>query len=132
MSVSDPIADMLTKIRNASLAKFEKVDIPASKLKVEIVKILKNEGFIKTFKKVSQDGSNQIRIYLKYDEGNKGVIHGLERVSKPGRRVYTGYKGMPRVFNGYGTLIVTTSQGVITGKKAAEKKLGGELICSVW
>ena len=132
MSVSDPIADMLTKIRNASLAKFEKVDIPASKLKVEIVKILKNEGFIKTFKKVAQDGSNQIRIYLKYDEGNTGVIHGLERVSKPGRRVYTGYKEMPRIFNGYGTLIVTTSQGVITGKKAAEKKLGGELICSVW
>jgi small subunit ribosomal protein S8 len=132
MSVSDPIADMLTKIRNASLAKFEKVDIPASKLKVEIVKILKNEGFIKTFKKVAQDGSNQIRIYLKYDDGNKAVIHGLERMSKPGRRVYTGYKEMPRIFNGYGTLIVTTSQGVITGKKAAEKKLGGELICSVW
>jgi small subunit ribosomal protein S8 len=132
MSVSDPIADMLTKIRNASLAKFEKVDIPASKLKVEIVKILKNEGFVKTFKKVLQDGSNQIRIYLKYDDLNKSVIHGLQRVSKPGRRVYTGYKEMPRVFNGYGTLIVTTSQGVITGKKAAEKKLGGELICSVW
>ena len=132
MSVTDPIADMLTKIRNASLAKFEKVDIPASKLKVEIVKILKNEGFIKTFKKVAQDSSNQIRIYLKYDDGNKSVIHGLQRVSKPGRRVYTGYKEMPRVFNGYGTLIVTTSQGVITGKKAAEKKLGGELICSVW
>jgi small subunit ribosomal protein S8 len=132
MSCSDPIADMLTKIRNASLAKFEKVDIPASKLKVEIVKILKNEGFIKTFKKVAQDGSNQIRIYLKYDDGNKAIIHGLERMSKPGRRVYTGYKEMPRIFNGYGTLIVTTSQGVITGKKAAEKKLGGELICSVW
>jgi small subunit ribosomal protein S8 len=123
---------MLTKIRNASLAKFEKVDIPASKLKVEIVKILKNEGFIKTFEKVAQDGSNQIRIYLKYDDGNKAVIHGLQRMSKPGRRVYTGYKEMPRIFNGYGTLIVTTSQGVITGKKAAEKKLGGELICSVW
>lgn len=132
MSCSDPIADMLTKIRNASLAKFEKVDIPASKLKVEIVKILKNEGFIKTFKKVAQDGSNQIRIYLKYDDGDKAVIHGLQRMSKPGRRVYTGYKEMPRIFNGYGTLIVTTSQGVITGKKAAEKKLGGELICSVW
>ncbi len=132
MSCSDPIADMLTKIRNASLAKFEKVDIPASKLKVEIVKILKNEGFIKTFKKVAQDGSNQIRIYLKYDDGNKAVIHGLERMSKPGRRVYTGYKEMPRIFNGYGTLTETTSQGVITGKKAAEKKVGGELICSVW
>jgi len=132
MSVSDPISDMLTKIRNASLAKFEKVDIPASKLKVEIVKILKNEGFIKTFKKVSQDGRNQIRIYLKYDQGNQSVIHGLERMSRPGRRLYTGYQEMPRIFNGYGTLIVTTSQGVITGRKATEKKLGGELICSVW
>jgi small subunit ribosomal protein S8 len=132
MSVSDPIADMLTKIRNASVAKFEKVDIPASKLKVEIVKILKNEGYIKTFKKVSQDGRNQIRIYLKYDQGNQSVIHGLERMSRPGRRVYTSYKRMPRIFNGYGTLIVTTSNGVITGRKASEKKLGGEILCSVW
>jgi small subunit ribosomal protein S8 len=132
MSVTDPIADMLTKIRNASLAKFEKVDIPASKLKVEIVKILKNEGYIKTFKKVSQDGKNQIRIYLKYDQTNQPVIHGLERMSKPGRRVYTSYKQMPRIFNGYGTLIVTTSHGVITGRKATEKKVGGEILCSVW
>jgi small subunit ribosomal protein S8 len=132
MSVTDPIADMLTKIRNASLAKFEKVDIPASKLKVEIVKILKNEGYIKTFKKVSQDGRNQIRIYLKYDQANQPVIHGLERMSRPGRRVYTSYKQMPRIFNGYGTLIVTTSHGVITGRKASEKKVGGEILCSVW
>jgi small subunit ribosomal protein S8 len=132
MSVTDPIADMLTKIRNASMAKFEKVDIPASKLKVEIVKILKNEGFIKTFKKISQDGKNQIRIFLKYDDLNSPVLHGLQRLSKPGRRVYTSYKSMPRVFNGYGTLIVTTSRGVITGRKAAEQKIGGELICSVW
>ena len=132
MSVSDPIADMLTKIRNASLAKYEKVDIPSSKLKVEIVKILKNEGFIKTFKKITQDGRNQIRVFLKYDEESDPVLHGLQRLSKPGRRVYTSYKTMPRVFNGYGTLIVTTSRGVITGKKATEQKLGGELICSVW
>jgi small subunit ribosomal protein S8 len=132
MSVTDPIADMLTKIRNASLARFEKVDIPSSKLKVEIVKILKNEGFIKTFKKISQDGKNQIRIFLKYDEQNIPVLHGLQRLSKPGRRVYTSYKSMPRVFNGYGTLIVTTSRGVTTGRKATEQRIGGELICSVW
>jgi small subunit ribosomal protein S8 len=132
MSVTDPISDMLTKIRNASLAKFEKVDIPASKLKVEIVKILKNEGYIKTFKKVAQDGRNQIRIYLKYDQANRPVIHGLERMSRPGRRLYTGYQEMPRIFNGYGTLIVTTSQGVITGRKATEQKVGGEILCSVW
>lgn len=132
MSVSDPIADMLTKIRNASLARHEKVDIPTSKLKLEIVKILKIEGFIKNFKKIQADGSNVIRIFLKYDDANDPILHGLEKVSKPGRRVYTGYKEMPRVFNGYGTLIVSTSEGVTTGRKAVEKKVGGELICTVW
>lgn len=132
MSVSDPIADMLTKIRNASLARHEKVDIPTSKLKLEIVKILKIEGFIKNFKKIQADGSNVIRVFLKYDDANDPILHGLEKVSKPGRRVYTGYKEMPRVFNGYGTLIVSTSEGVTTGKKAVEKKVGGELICTVW
>ena len=132
MSVSDPVADMLTKIRNAGMAKHEKVDIPTSKLKLEIVKILKTEGYIKNFKKVSQEGINTIRVFLKYDDGSGPVIHGLEKVSKPGRRVYAGYKNMPRVFNGYGTLIVSTSMGVTTGKKAAEKRVGGEIICTVW
>lgn len=132
MSLSDPIADMLTKIRNASLAKFEKVDIPTSRLKLEVIKILKNEGFIKTFKKVSQDGRNFIRIFLKYDDTNKPVIHNITRVSTPGRRVYAGYRGMPRVLNGYGTLIVSTSFGVTTGRKALERRVGGEIICSVW
>jgi small subunit ribosomal protein S8 len=132
MSQSDPVADMLTKIRNASSARFESVDIPTSKLKLEITKILKNEGFVKTFKKVSQDGRNLIRIFLKYDGANSPVIHGLKRISKPGRRMYAGYKGLPRVLNGFGTLIVTTSSGVTTGKKAAEKKAGGELICTIW
>jgi small subunit ribosomal protein S8 len=132
MSLSDPIADMLTKIRNASLAKFEKVDIPTSKLKLEVIKILKNEGFVKTFKKVSQDGKNFIRIFLKYDEENKPVIHNLTRISTPGRRAYAGYRTMPRILNGYGTLIISTSTGVTTGRKALERKVGGELICSVW
>jgi len=132
MSVSDPVADMLTKIRNAGMAKHEKVDIPTSKLKLEIVKILKIEGYIKNFKKANQDGANVIRVFLKYDEKTIPIIHGIEKISKPGRRVYTGYKEMPRVFNGYGTLIVSTSQGVTTGKKAAEKKVGGEIICTVW
>ena len=132
MSVSDPIADMLTKIRNAGMAKHEKVDIPTSKLKLEIVKILKTEGYIKNFKKISQDGANTIRVFLKYDEETGPVIHGVEKVSKPGRRVYTGYKTMPRVYNGYGTLIVSTSMGVTTGKKAAERKVGGEVICTIW
>lgn len=132
MSVSDPVADMLTKVRNAVMARHEKVDIPASKLKLEIVKILKTEGFIKNFKKVNQEGLNCIRVFLKYDEKNTPVIHGLEKVSTPGRRVYSSYKDLPRVFNGYGTLIVSTSLGVTTGKKALEKQVGGELICTVW
>lgn len=132
MSVSDPVADMLTKVRNAAMARHEKVDIPASKLKLEIVKILKTEGFIKNFKKVNQEGSNCIRVFLKYDEKNTPVIHGLEKVSTPGRRVYAGYKELPRVYNGYGTIIVSTSMGVTTGKKAQEKQVGGELICTVW
>jgi small subunit ribosomal protein S8 len=132
MSVSDPVADMLTKIRNAGMAKHEKVDIPTSKLKLEIVKILKTEGYIKNFKKLNQEGANVIRVFLKYDDETGPVIHGVQKVSTPGRRVYTGYKTMPRVYNGYGTLIVSTSVGVTTGKKATERKVGGEIICTVW
>jgi small subunit ribosomal protein S8 len=132
MSVSDPVADMLTKIRNAGMARHEKVDVPSSRIKMEIVKILKAEGYIKTFKKSAETGSEILQVYLKYDDASSPIIHGIERVSKPGRRVYTGYKDMPRVFNGYGTLIVSTSQGVITGKKATERKAGGEIICRVW
>ncbi len=132
MSVSDPIADMLTKVRNAAMARHEKVDISTSKLKLEIVKILKTEGYIKNFKKVTQDGMNFIRVFLKYDENNEPVIHGLKKISTPGRRVYSGYNELPRSYNGYGTVIVATSLGGTTGKKAAEKLVGGELICTVW
>lgn len=132
MSVSDPIADMLTKIRNAGMARLEKVDISTSRVKLEIVKILKTEGYIKNFKKISQDSQNFIRIFLKYDEAETPIIHGIDRVSRPGRRVYSGYKDMPRIHNGYGTLIVSTSTGVTTGRKATEKQVGGELICKVW
>ena len=132
MSASDPVADMLTKVRNAAVARHEKVDIPASKLKLEIVKILKTEGYIKNFKKVQEDGHSIIRIFLKYDDSNNPVIHGVKKISTPGRRVYSGYKELPRVFNGYGTIIVSTSSGVTTGKKASEKMVGGELICSIW
>ena len=132
MSASDPVADMLTKIRNAAQARHEKVDIPVSKLKLEIVKILKTEGYIKNFKKVQEDNKSVIRIFLKYDEVNAPVIHGLEKISKPGRRVYSGYKDLPLVYNGYGTVIVSTSSGVTTGKKAAEKMVGGELVCTIW
>ena len=132
MSVSDPVADMLTKLRNAGMAKHQKVDIANSKLKLEIVKILKTEGYIRNFKKQTHDGGNTIRVFLKYDDATNPVIHGIEKVSTPGRRVYTGYKKMPRVYNGFGTLIVSTSQGVTTGKRAIEKKVGGEILCTVW
>jgi len=132
MAVSDPIADMLTKVRNASQAKHEKVDISASKMKLQIIKIMKNEGFIKNFKRVSKDDLPYIRVYLKYDESNAPVLHGLKRISTPGRRVYSGYKDMPRVYNGHGVIVVSSSTGVITGKKAAEAKVGGELICTIW
>ena len=132
MSASDPVADMLTKVRNAAMARHEKVDVPASKLKLEIVKILKTEGYIKNFKKVQEEGKNILRIFLKYDDDNNPVIHGVKKISTPGRRVYSGYKDLPRVYNGYGTIIVSTSSGVTTGKKASEKMVGGELVCKVW
>ena len=132
MSTSDPIADMLTKVRNAVQARHEKVDVSTSKLKLEIVKILKTEGYIKNFKKVQEEGHSIIRIFLKYDEANAPVIHGIEKISTPGRRIYSGYKELPRVLNGYGTLIVSTSSGVTTGKKASEKMVGGELVCTIW
>lgn len=133
MAISDPVADMLTKIRNASMAKHEKVEIPTSKMKLQIVKILKNEGYIKNFKKVvNKDGVNTIRVFLKYDDKQNPVLHGIDRISTPGRRVYSGYRDIPRVYNGYGVVVVSTSSGIITGKKASEKKVGGELICSIW
>lgn len=132
MAVSDPVSDMLTKIRNASSQKFDKVDVPSSKLKVEVVKILKNEGYIKNFKKITQDGHSTIRVFLKYDDTMQPVIHGIQKISKPGRRVYSGYKKLPRVLNGYGTVIISTSSGVTTGRKAKEQRVGGELICTIW
>ena len=132
MSASDPVADMLTKVRNAAMARHEKVDVPASKLKLEIVKILKTEGYIKNFKKVQEEGKNILRIFLKYDDDNNPVIHGVKKISTPGRRVYSGYKDLPRVYNGYGTIIVSTSSGVTTGRKATEKQVGGELVCTIW
>jgi len=133
MAISDPVADMLTKIRNASMAKHEKVEVTTSKLKLQIVKILKNEGYIKNFKKVvNKNGINSIRIFLKYDENQMPVLHGINRISTPGRRVYSGYRDLPRIYNGYGVVVVSTSSGVITGKKARENKVGGELICSIW
>ena len=132
MSVSDPIADMLTKIRNASSVGHEVVDIPSSRMKWEIINILKDEGYIKNCKKIANGSFDNIRVFLKYDDAERSVIHGIEKISTPGRRVYSGYRDMPRIFNGYGTVIVSTSKGVVTGRHAKANQMGGELICKVW
>lgn len=132
MACHDPIGDMLTKIRNAIIAKHEKVDIKPSKEKLEIIKILKNEGYIKNFKKVNENDLVFFRVFLKYDEKGSPILEGLKRVSKPGRRVYQGYKNMYRLYNGMGTIIISTSTGITTGKKAKERKVGGEILCAVW
>ena len=132
MAVTDPIADMLTKIKNASAAGHESVNIRPSRVKLEIIKILKIEGYIRNFKKINADGHTSICVFLKYDGQLQPIIQGIERISKPGRRIYSGYRSMPRVLNGYGTLVVSTSSGVTTGRKARERQAGGELICKVW
>lgn len=134
MSISDPIANMLAKIKNASMARHEKVDIPSSKLKVEIVKIFKNEGFVKNFKLVDNSKQGLIRIFLKYqaDQKKTPVIQGIDRISKPGLRKYVGAGEVPRIYNGMGTVVVSTSKGVLTDRKAREKNVGGEVICCIW
>lgn len=134
MSVSDSIADMLTKVRNASNARHEKVDIPGSKMKIEIIKIFKNEGLIKNFKLLEDKKQGIIRVFLKYeaDQEKTPVIRGITRISKPGLRKYTGKAEMPRLFNGMGTVIVSTSKGVLTDRKAREQGVGGELVCCIW
>jgi len=132
VGLSDPIADMLTVIRNANRVKKEKVDIPSSKLKLEIIKILKNEGYIKNFKLIEESKKSYIRIYLKYTPNGESVIHDLKRVSRPSLRVYKKKNQIPRVYNGYGTSIISTSKGVLTDKKARESNVGGEVICYIW
>ena len=132
MASHDIIGDMLAKIKNAITARHEYVDVIPSKEKVEIIKILKNEGYIKNFRKIVENEKQFTRIFLKYDESGKSVIDGIMRISKPGRRIYKGYKDMPRLYNGTGTVIVSTSAGITTGRKAIEKKIGGEILCTVW
>jgi small subunit ribosomal protein S8 len=132
MTMSDPIADMLTRIRNAAKAKFNSVDIPGSNMKVEMAKILKEEGFIRNYKFIKDSKQGILRIYLKYGPGQKSVIYGLERVSKPSRRVYKKGKDLKPVMNGMGTAILSTSKGMMTDKKARAANIGGEVICSIW
>jgi len=132
MTSSDPIADMLTRVRNALRAKHQKVDVPASKLKMEIARILKEEGYIINFK-LAEDGTQRsIRLYLKYTPTNEPAIAAIERVSRPGCRVYVGSNDIPRVLGGLGVNILTTPRGVMTGRDARKEGVGGELLCQVW
>lgn len=130
--MTDPIADMLTRIRNASSAGHEKVEIPSSKMKLEIARILKNEGFIKNYKLVKNRKQGMIKIYLKYGAEKQQAIGGVERVSSPGIRRYAKYDKIPKVLSGLGIMIISTSKGIITDKEARQYKMGGELICRVW
>jgi small subunit ribosomal protein S8 len=130
--VSDPIADMLTRIRNGLKAKFPKVDVPSSKLKLEIARILKDEGYILNYKIVDEGSHKAIRVYLKYQDNGAPVIANLERVSRPGCRVYVGSREIPKVLGGLGISILTTPRGVLTGKEARRQNVGGELLCRVY
>ena len=132
MQITDPIADMLTRIRNAGIAKHETVDVPASKMKVAIAQILLDEGYIKSFSLVDNGNQGTIHITLKYQAKKQAVISGLRRVSKPGLRVYAGAEELPRVLKGLGIAIVSTSKGVMTDKKARELHIGGEVLAFVW
>ena len=132
MQISDVIADMLTRIRNANDAKHETVDIPASNLKKSIAQILLEEGYIKNYQIVEDGKQGIIRVALKYAPGKQKVIHGLRRVSKPGLRIYSNCEDMPKVMNGLGIAIVSTSKGVMTDKKARQANVGGEILAFVW
>ena len=132
MNTTDPIADMLTRIRNASAAKHKTVDVPASKMKKAIADILYNEGYIKSVEEIANENQGILRIALKYDENGAKVIAGIKRISKPGLRVYASAEKLPKVLNGLGIAIISTSEGVITDKEARAKNIGGEVVAYVW
>jgi small subunit ribosomal protein S8 len=132
MSLTDPIADMLTRIRNAVLVNKKEVDMPSSRLKVEVAKILKEEGYIKNFKVIDDNKQGSLIVTLKYADNNRSVITGLQKISKPGCRIYCKKDSIPKVLDGLGVAIVSTSQGIVSGKKCTEKGLGGEVLCYIW
>lgn len=132
MAMTDPIADMLTRVRNAGMAKHQKLDIPASKIKVAVATVLKDLGYIKNFKTIADEKQGVLRVYLKYDDGNQHVIHEIKRISTPGRRVYVAKDEIPMVKNGLGCAILSTSKGVMHDFAAREAQVGGELLCTVW
>jgi small subunit ribosomal protein S8 len=132
MSLTDPIADMLTRIRNAILVKKNDVRLPSSRMKVEIAKILKEEGYIRNFKVIDDNKQGMLDIVLKYNADRESVITGLKKISKPGCRIYCKSDSIPKALDGLGVVIISTSQGILTGKKCVELKVGGEVLCSVW
>ena len=132
MNITDPIADMLTRIRNAGNSKFKTVDIPASKMKKAIADVLLEEGYIKSYDEIDDGIQGILRITLKYDEKGNKVISGLKRISKPGLRIYAGKDELPRVLNGLGTALISTPKGIMTDKKARELGVGGEVLAYVW
>lgn len=132
MSQTDGIADMLTRLRNASAARHDHVEIPASRLKVEIAKVLRNEGYIKNYRVLINNRQNTLKIRLKYGPTKERVINGVKMVSRPGQRIYVGQERVPRVLDGLGVAILTTSRGVMTDKQARKLGVGGEVICHVW
>ncbi len=132
MTMSDPIADMLTRIRNAAKAKFSSVDIPGSRLKSELAKILKTEGYIRNYKFIQDGKQGILRIYLKYGVDQESVIFGLQRISKPSRRVYVKSKDIKPVLSGMGISILSTSKGIMTDKSARKENIGGEVLCNIW
>ncbi len=132
MTMTDPIADMLTRIRNALKASHEEVDVPCSKLKINLAKILKSEGYIKNFKIISEGSHKNIKMFLKYDEEGVPILSGLKRVSKPSCRIYNSCSDITRVLNGYGVHVVSTSKGLITDRDARKLNVGGEIICALW
>jgi small subunit ribosomal protein S8 len=132
MSMTDPVSDLLTRIRNATSVRHDRMDVPASKMKLEIAKILKQEGYIRTFKMIEEGPQGTIRIYLKYADDGEPVIHGLRRVSKPGRRVYRGAGELDKVRNGLGVAVISTNRGVVTDEQARGLQVGGEVLCEIW
>lgn len=130
--MTDPIADFLTRIRNAARAKHNRVEIPASRVKGEIAKILLIQGYVKDVKLVDDEKQGLLRVYLKYDKENAPAIEGLKRVSKPGRRVYVKREDIPRVMGGYGIAVLSTSRGILTGTEARKEGVGGEFLCQIW
>lgn len=132
MVMTDPIADMLTRIRNANLVGHEKVEIPGSNVKRALAEILKSEGFVRDAEFIPDDKQGVIRVFLKYGKNQERVITGLKRISKPGRRVYTNHDTLPRVLGGLGVAVISTSQGIMTDKEARKQRVGGEVVCYIW